>query len=413
MTTLSRLVFLAAFLLGMLLHGQTPEKTTTSAPPTLSKSDAKAAQKENEAQQQQELLKKRAAAMAEMLTTELNGINDRIKEVSTALSSSSLTDTYLIRNYTELVQQLTKRKNELVRKIEKLKTNPEETDLNENEKINKISPNEARYTFLNAVNFDFNDNKTNYVGHFNIYYPSVGKNRWGVNVGILKVNYQTRDSLINYATQNVLQHPLDVPDNDGETYFQMYNRYATTTQVTATSFYAQLLYKLNKLGTATIYLHAHAELLYTQYRVNTYLKTLQQETITIGSAQPAPDPSSLVQRLDTVSSKTIHLASPHLGVGTTIDFNFKDDCTLFLQPTVGVALNYVNRFPTQDADGNYTLQTYSKAQGFFLVRTYFQYNTSTATQIILGTDIRGMLPDQQPYFAAYVGLNVGIDKLFK
>ncbi|MFM2231180.1 MAG: hypothetical protein RL607_2438 [Bacteroidota bacterium] len=351
--------------------------------------------------------------MVELLTTELNGINDRIKEVSTALSSSTLTDTYLIRNYTELIEQLTKRKNELTQKINKLKKDPEETDLNESTFVNKIGAKEARYTFLNAVNFDFNDNKTNYVGHFNIYVPSIEKNRWGINVGILKVNYQTRDSIINYATQNVLQQPLDVPDADGETYLQMYNRSATTTQVTATSFYAQLLWKTSKVGKATIYLHAHAELLYTQYRVNTYLKTLQQDTITIGTQNPAPDPTSLVKRLDTTTSKTVHLASPHFGVGSTIDFNFKDDCTLFLQPTVGVALNYVNRFPAQDADGNYTLQTYSKAQGFFMVRTYFQYNTSSATQIILGTDIRGMLPDQQPYFAAYVGLNVGIDKLFK
>lgn len=86
---------------------------------------------------------------------------------------------------------------------------------------------------------------------------------------------------------------------------------------------------------------------------------------------------------------------------------------MFLQPTLGMALNTINRYPVKDPDGNYTLQTYKKPQAFFLIRTYFQYNTSKATQIVIGTDIRGILPDQPPYVSAYAGINLGIDKIFE
>ena len=283
---------------------------------------------------------------------------------------------------------------------------------------NKVSPKEARYTYLNGINFDFNNDKTNYVGHFNVYVPAyyneknVLTNRWGINVGILKVNYVTRDSLVNYSTDNVLIHPLDVVAANGDTYNQQFNKYTTQTKVTSYSIYAQPMFCYLRQGRANFYVHGHLELLANKFEIATKITTLQTLPVTIDGQHPLPNQNSLIKKLDFQNSQTINLESSYFGAGGTFDFNFIDNCILFMQGTVGVGINVADRFPTKDQDGNYTITAYSKAQGFFLFRSYFQYNTSKATQVVIGTDIRGNLPNQPPYYSVYAGINLGLDQIF-
>ncbi|MFP9112430.1 hypothetical protein ACLI1A_00705 [Flavobacterium sp. RHBU_3] len=362
-------------------------------------------------------LEKKAAPFIELYETQLESLNAQITVLNKALEnktqSADAADTALA-SITDLVKQ----RNELKAKIDHLKTNPQESDFEEGDnKKNKIDVKEARYTFLNGLNFDFTNSKTNYVGHFNVYVPCNERgtkvNPWGINAGILKVNYLTRDSIVNFNEQNVLINPLDNAAAPNDSYTRQYNRYSTSTKVTSTSLYAQPMLRIWKKGAANLYVHAHFELLWSKFETGTKVNTIQSDTVTIDITHPAPSQEGLIRNLVRETHQTINITSPHFGIGGTLDFNFLDNCILFLQPTIGIAINNVNRFPTQDADGNYSLQTYKKAQGFLLVRTYFQYATSKATQIIIGTDSRGLLPSQQPYLSAYVGLNLGIDQIFQ
>jgi hypothetical protein len=360
--------------------------------------------------------KEKAAALLPTYSAELESVNAYIQKLNELLNKDPKSKKVSSQLLQTLKIQLDRR-SELNDLIKLLETNPQEAVDESDDFSNKINVKEARYTFLNGVNFDFTENKTNYVGHFNVYVPAYRKNdsenRWGVNAGILKVNYLTRDSISTYETQNVLINPLDMPNSDGEKYNRQYNRYTSSTRVTTMSFYAQPMYKLKKIGAANFYAHLHFELLHSKFETGTKLKTIQNQEITIDATNPAPNATSLISLLEKETRNTVNLETPHFGLGATIDMNFLDDCILFFQPTFGVAFNTIDRHIYKDADGNYTLKTFDKPQAFLLIRSYFQYNTSKATQIILGTDIRGLVPNQPPYLSAYVGLNIGIDKIFE
>ncbi len=282
------------------------------------------------------------------------------------------------------------------------------------ESIYKFDSKKVRFTYLNGVNFDFNNNnKTNYVGHFNVFFPANDTNDWGLNIGMLKINYITRDSIVTTKIENVLKKPLDVVAQNGDTYNQEYNRYATQTKVSSFSLYVQPMRLIGKKGAANFYIHGHLELLASKFETNTKIKTLQTKEITISNGIPIPAESDLIRLLPSESTKTVNLDSGYFGLGTTVDFNVINNCNLFLQGTAGWVLNYADSYPSLDNEGNYTIATSEKSQKFYLIRSYFQYNTSKATQVMLGTDIRGNFPKQSPYYSIYIGLNVGLDQIFK
>jgi hypothetical protein len=278
---------------------------------------------------------------------------------------------------------------------------------------NKAAPSEAKYTFLNGVNFDFNStDKTNYIGHFNIYVPATATNNWAINTGIMKIAYLPKDSLVVSKIENVLINPLDVIDGSGDTYNKVYNRYSAQTKASAFSLYIQPMYRFTTVGTANIYLHGHLELLLSKYETKTKIKTLQTQAVTLADGDPVPAEGDFIRVLAPETSNTVNLSTGNLGAGLTFDFNFRDNCVLFIQGTAGVSLNHANNFPTIDDQGNFTIATSEKSQKFYLVRTYFQYFTSSATQLVLGTDIRGYFPKQTPYTSIYIGINLGLDKIF-
>lgn len=291
---------------------------------------------------------------------------------------------------------------------------------------------DIRYTYLNGINFDFtNNNKSSYVGHFNIFVPAIkmqkpvaattstpeikGKrdNKYAINIGILKVNYQSTTKFDTIQTDKVLENPLDIIDGPDDSYLLQYNKYSTQTKVTSYSFYAQPMVRIGDQGAATFYLHGHLELLASQFETTRKVETIQNKKITLEADTPVPQQSEFLPYLSNETTKNVNLESGYFGAGSTIDFNFADNSILFLQGTVGYALNYADRYPSKDADGNYTIATTRGGRAFYLVRTYFQYVTSESTQLVVGTDIRGHVPKESPYFAVYAGLNIGLDKLLK
>ncbi|WP_309640707.1 hypothetical protein [Flavobacterium sp.] len=280
-------------------------------------------------------------------------------------------------------------------------------------KKNRAAPSEAKYTFLNGLNFDFNSNdKTSYVGHFNIYVPATETNNWAINTGIMKITYMPKDSLVETKIENVLINPLDVIDGVGDQYKRQFNRHSAQTNASSFSLYVQPMYRFKTLGTAQIYVHGHLELLMSKYETKTKIKTIQTEEVTIAAGDPIPAEADLIRFLPSQTTKTVNLNTGNIGAGVTFDFNFRDNCVLFFQATTGIALNHADNFPTIDDEGNYTIATSGKSQKFYLVRTYFQYFTSTATQLVIGTDIRGYFPKQTPYTSVYIGINLGLDKIF-
>lgn len=294
----------------------------------------------------------------------------------------------------------------------------------------KILNGQPRYMYLNGFNFDFNNSsKLSYVGHFNIYVPATKKadampetakraaskatkeNKFGINVGLLKINYLTRDSLVVTQTDNVLDNPLDVLEV-GDTYQKQFNRYATQTRVSTFSIYVQPLRKIGGKGAATFYVHGHLELLATKFETSTVIKNIQTQEITITTISDIPTNQELIPYLNRQNSTSVNLESGYFGAGMTFDFRFLDNCTLFLQGTAGATLNYAESTPAKDRTGNYFIETSKKSSAFYLIRSYFQYDTSKATQIVIGTDIRGNFPKQSPYYSVYLGLNIGLDSIF-
>jgi hypothetical protein len=281
-----------------------------------------------------------------------------------------------------------------------------------NENKNIVDVNESRYTFLNGINFDFKgEDQTKYVGHFNIFVPAKDKNRLAINTGLLKITYMPKDSIITSQVDNILIQPLDVIDGVGDTYNRQYNRYSAHTTVSSFSLYVQPMYLIfPDVGTANIYLHGHLELLMSKYTTITKIKTIQTEEVTVAEGDEIP--SGFIRLLAPQVSKTIDLNTGNFGIGTTVDFNFKDNCLLFLQGTVGFSLNHANNFPTIDNEGHYNIATSGRSEKFYLVRTYFQYFTSKATQLVIGTDIRGYFPKETPYTSIYAGINLGLAEIF-
>jgi hypothetical protein len=48
-----------------------------------------------------------------------------------------------------------------------------------------------------------------------------------------------------------------------------------------------------------------------------------------------------------------------------------------------------------------------------LVRAAFNQKLSDATKLVISQDIRGLLPQYNPLYATYIGLNIELDELLK
>ncbi len=276
-----------------------------------------------------------------------------------------------------------------------------------------LNNNNPKYLYLNGFNFDFNNSdKSRYVGHLNIYVPA--KTSWGYNTGILKLNYQSKDTVVSYQKDNVLKNPLQDIKTDS-TYQKQYNRYSTYAKTSSFSAYFQLLYKIarfddNFKGT-TIYFHLHSDLSSTKYEINSRIKTL--DTLNVKYKDASDFPENTIDLILPQRNFNINLLNGNFGLGATLDLKFLDNCSLFVQPTIGIAVRHKELTSELEQIKTPLPIVNNNVSTFFLFRSYFEYNVSQLSQLVVGIDVRGKIPNQLVFYSIYAGVNIGIDELGK
>jgi len=299
---------------------------------------------------------------------------------------------------------------------EETETTTEETETDqpgeEAEENEENTTSKNRLLFLNAANFDFSGTlKVNYVGHINIFAPNLGKTRWAINTGIMKLNYIDRDTSKHRLTrENVAFRPLHADIDSGENYLQQFSKYKYEITSTSWSFYVQPMLELtnpdNTDKDICVFLHTHFELLSETWKITTTKTVIDEDTVMFdgGSniyidAYTEPEEHYNISRLN-----------GYFGVGVTASILPWKNSSFFLQPTVGLTNfdNFVgltsNNIPPR------ALMPSREWCGFYLVRAYYSQRINNAAEIILGTDIRGYFPTHAPNSATYLGLNLDVEK---
>ena len=269
-----------------------------------------------------------------------------------------------------------------------------------------------KFMLLNAFEFNFSENKFDYVGHFNIYSPTDRLGHFGFNAGIMKINY-SQDSIIGSREDRVLINPLDEIEI-GLVYQRKYNQYKTKNSNKTFSAYIQPLYKLNTGYKKTkIFGHAHMELLISKFSTCLNINTIQTVNDTIQTQEELnPEKYRYIRDLQPKYEINKTYLNGYFGLGFTWDLYFAENSNLFFQPTIGYTTNY-----PQPASVNNTKYLYDqndvsrKWNGFYLVRANYRQKLSTGSELILGADIRGLFPTYAPYYAFYSGINLSLEKI--
>jgi hypothetical protein len=303
-------------------------------------------------------------------------------------------------------------------------------EINLNEKgLNERARVRGKLMYLNAYNFDFNSSlKSNYLGHFNVLLPPKKKNSWGVNLGVMKINYNNNfndDSI--FAIQNVLINPLD-SIRPGTKYIKEFNKYKSTYQNTGWSIYIQPMFQINSDINSKIYLHGHIELFINNWSVTTTVTNIQKDTVKLDANNTRGGyfyaPSNFI------SNKTLY--NGYFGGGLTFDLCPWETSSLFIQGSIGWTTNFPQADPVDDLvkktsaamngpiiistrGGTTYSQINSSKKGsiFYLSRVYLKQDISSSSTVIIGADIRGIFPEYNPLYAVYVGLNLDLTVLAK
>ena len=224
----------------------------------------------------------------------------------------------------------------------------------------------------------------------------------------------------------------------GTKYLRQINKYTTTRSNTVWSLYVQPMFRIvswpwSKKAKVTnntsitrpnlalpngIYLHLHAELFVNKANVTTNIENIQQDTSLMDTTKRLN--YIVYQRNPLIYDRTF--LNGYFGIGLTFNLDpfGSGNSRFFFQPTIGITTNYanwtsqditstvVNVIPTRSGT---TIQQYQsiKSSTFYLVRAEFAQRLSDNSQIIVGADIRGLLPRYNPLYASYIGLNVNLD----
>lgn len=146
------------------------------------------------------------------------------------------------------------------------------------------------FSFINAVNFDFNGNNgASYVGNINLFNPTSfskkkeGFGRFGYNLGIMKIDFSRNDSLntsYDYY-ENVKVKPLDRIIIDTTKYLRQYNKLTTVSKNLTWSFYFQPTFSIICNPEFKLLLHVHTELFIDKWTTRTDISNYQQDSATI------------------------------------------------------------------------------------------------------------------------------------
>ncbi len=270
--------------------------------------------------------------------------------------------------------------------------------------------------FMNAYNFEFGDTKiqNKYVAQFGLYAPNLTKNKWGFNTGIMHINYAVGDSAANTQSANAIENvqisPLDILTN-GSKYLRQFNEYSYQTKFSTWSFYVQPLLQLRESQDKhKIYLHGHLELLASKYTFTTIVNNKLTDTAIFNSAAPV-DVRNYISNKQELNKTFL---SGYFGAGFTFDLNPWPNGRFFIQPTVGINTSSIAFNSVQENNKltpNKELDIFKTVNWFYLIRSNYQHKLGEESDLIVGVDIRGRFPLYAPNYAAYVGVDVGINKL--
>jgi hypothetical protein len=289
-------------------------------------------------------------------------------------------------------------------------------------------------TFLNAANFDFTGTKNvSYLGKLSFNALSLSKSRWGFIGGIQRINFTFRDSTRSgFYKENRCIKPLD-ERKMGLKYLREYNKYENKLSNTAWSFYFQPTLRVLTQNSSIdangqkrygMFVHIHTELLVNKTNVVTTVSNLQRDTLVYDLTKPL-GPIYYFNSNPIIRNNTI--LSGYFGTGITLNLdpfgNKKSE--FFFQTTLGWTTNSLswisqdieiginpdpknpnNPLPvTPFGDGD------SNSEGFYLFRSEFKHLFNSNVQLVIGTEIRGILPIYAPTYAAYTGLNLSLEKI--
>jgi len=294
-------------------------------------------------------------------------------------------------------------------------------------------------TLLNAFNFDFaNKLSTSYLGLFNVFAPQAFSKNFGVIAGIERITYgngtiNNNDSVHTYYTTQNIVNPFDITRSgaggtylrDSAMYHQRFTKYTYSSTNTLWSFYLEPIIRIHhfsytdneKEKNTGVFLHGHLELLINEWTRKTDL-TIVSDTLRM--ATPTPLYNVVYAPTDKIVSN-VNFTSGYFGVGVSAYFRpfpGYENTHMYFQGTLGFAikspnfdsLNYSHTIP--HPNGDLPFQPYNNTtKGFYLIRTSFLRNLSSKSQLVVGFTIRGLLPTTDPQYAAYIGLNLGLNAL--
>lgn len=119
--------------------------------------------------------------------------------------------------------------------------------------------------------------------------------------------------------------------------------------------------------------------------------------------------------------------SGYFGAGLTFDLQPWEGGSFFFQPTIGFttnkpSINSIDLSSTTLLPAGIGQPKRSPVFGktwnpFYLVRASYTHivnkDSEKSSTLVLGIDIRGLFPYYAPQYAAYIGLNVGVDSVLE
>lgn len=281
------------------------------------------------------------------------------------------------------------------------------------------------FAYMNAVNFDFDGtNGGSYVGHLNVHkydaFLSKRKIKMGFNCGILKTNFSRQDSLQESTDyfENVLTHPLD-EIKVGNEYLRQYNTKNNVTKNVAWSFYFQPNFSVVYQKNFKLLVHLHGEYFVNRWTTTTTITNYQQATgtFTNENIEEVKKDIGYINKFEksltdpVVTSNTITKGNFNFGAGITIDVNLWTGGSMFVQGTVGKAIDYVRPENVDPKTLLYT-GTQKKTFGAHLARYILTQEITNNMEGIIGVEIRGKF-GETPTYSSFIGINIGLNGLKK
>lgn len=271
-----------------------------------------------------------------------------------------------------------------------------------------------RILYFAGANFDFGEQKSaSVVHHFNLFFQDIDDTRFSVNTGIVRIRYSALDTFDfsnSLRKENVTLDPLRPPKDSGDKYLKRLSNYGQSLRRTDWSFYIQPMLRLTPEGNHFIaWLHGHAELIASNWVGTLTRTTVAQDTFTLNKGEQLVYNSGLEGINRDLNELRLY---GYFGGGITARITADDDDLFFFQTTIG-ATNDRPNVTASELVSSGTIASNGGWDSFYLIRAYYLHKITGQAAGIIGFDARGILPDYQPRYAAYIGATIDLTTIFR